>query len=134
MDLFATTCRSRSPASIALLLATVGGIIGITVFWVDERRRQIGLRRALGAKRSDILAHILAENFLIIFLGISAGSLLAFAVNVALMHFLEMTRLPATYIALGGALLLILGQCAALPPARRAARMSPMEAARTAIV
>jgi putative ABC transport system permease protein len=123
-----------SAASIILLLATVGGIIGITVFWVEERRRQIGLRRALGAKRSDIVAHILTENFFIIFLGISAGSLLAFAANLALMHFLEMTRLPTTYIACGSALLLIFGQCAALTPARRAARMSPMEATRVAIV
>jgi putative ABC transport system permease protein len=120
-------------ASIILLLATAGGIIGITVFWVDERRRQIGLRRALGAKRSDILAHILTENFFIILLGISVGSLLAFAANIALMHFLEMTRLPTVYIALGSALLLTLGQCAALSPARRAARMSPMEATRAAI-
>lgn len=123
-----------SAASIILLLATAGGIIGITVFWVDERRRQIGLRRALGAKRSDILAHILTENFFIILLGIGVGSLLAFTLNLALMHFLEMTRLPTTYIALGSALLLILGQCAALTPARRAARMSPMEATRVAIV
>jgi putative ABC transport system permease protein len=120
-------------ASVILLLATAGGIIGITVYWVDERRRQIGLRRALGAKRSDILAHVLTENFFIILLGISVGSLLAFAVNVALMHFLEMTRLPTFYIALGSAVLLTLGQCAALTPARRAARMSPMEATRAAI-
>jgi putative ABC transport system permease protein len=122
-----------SAASIILLLATAGGIIGITAFWVDERRRQIGLRRALGAKRSDILAHILTENFFIIFLGICIGSLLAFAVNLGLMHFLEMTRLPSAYMALGSALLLILGQCSALTPARRAARMSPMEATRAAI-
>jgi putative ABC transport system permease protein len=122
-----------STASIILLLATAGGIIGITLFWVDERRRQIGLRRALGAQRFEILAHILTENFAIIFLGIGAGSLLAFTVNVALMHYLEMTRLPTAYIVLGSALLLVLGQCAALTPARRAARMSPMEATRAAI-
>ena len=122
-----------SAASIILLLATAGGIIGITMFWIDERRRQIGLRRALGARRSDILAHVLTENFLIIFLGISIGSVLAFAANVALMHFLEMTRLPTLYIALGSAVLLTLGQCAALTPARRAAQMSPMEATRAAI-
>jgi putative ABC transport system permease protein len=116
-----------------LLLATAGGIIGITVYWVDERRRQIGLRRALGAKRSEILAHILTENFFIILLGVGVGSLLALTANVALMHFLEMTKLPTIYIALGSAVLLALGQCAALSPARRAARMSPMEATRAAI-
>jgi putative ABC transport system permease protein len=121
-----------SAASIILLLATAGGIVGITVFWVDERRQQIGLRRALGAKRSEILAHILTESFFIIFLGIAVGSVLAFAVNLALMHYLEMTRIPTTYIALGSALLLTLGQCAALTPARRAAGMSPMDATRTA--
>jgi putative ABC transport system permease protein len=120
-------------ASIILLLATAGGIIGITLYWVDERRRQIGLRRALGAKRSEILAHILTENFFIILLGVGAGSLLAFAANIALMHFLEMTKLPTLYIALGSAVLLMLGQCAALSPARRAARMSPMEATRAAV-
>jgi putative ABC transport system permease protein len=122
-----------STASVILLLATAGGIIGITMYWVDERRRQIGLRRALGARRSEILAHILTENFFIILLGISIGSLLAFAANIALMHFLEMTRLPTIYIALGCAILLALGQFAALSPARRAARMSPMEATRAAI-
>jgi putative ABC transport system permease protein len=120
-------------ASVILLLATAGGIIGITLYWVDERRRQIGLRRALGAKRSEILAHVLTENFFIILLGISVGSLLAFAANIALMHFLEMTRLPTIYIALGSVALLLLGQFAALSPARRAARMSPMEATRAAI-
>jgi putative ABC transport system permease protein len=120
-------------ASIILLLATIGGIVGITVYWVDERRQQIGLRRALGAKRSEILAHILTENFFIILLGVGTGSFLAFVANFALMHYLEMTRLPAIYIAFGSAGLLLLGQFAALSPARRAARMSPMEATRAAI-
>ena len=120
-------------ASIILLLATGGGIVGITVYWVDERRQQMGLRRALGARRLEILAHVLTENFFIILLGIGVGSLLAFATNVALMHFLEMTRLPTINIVLGSAILLALGQFAALTPARRAARMSPMEATRAAI-
>jgi putative ABC transport system permease protein len=61
---------------------------------------------------------------------VGIGSVLAFATNVALMHFLEMARLPTLYIALGSAVLLTLGQCAALTPARRAAQMSPMEATR----
>jgi putative ABC transport system permease protein len=121
-----------SAVCLILMLATTGGIVGITIFWVGERRRQIGVRRALGARQVDILAYILAENFLIAAGGTIAGSALAFAVNLALMHYLEMASLPARYIAIGSALLLILGQCAALSPARRAARVSPMEATRLA--
>jgi putative ABC transport system permease protein len=121
-----------SAACVILMLATTGGIVGITIFWVGERRRQIGVRRALGARRIDILAYILAENFLIATGGIIIGAVLAWAVNVSLMHYLEMASLPASYIALGSVLVLVLGQCAALSPARRAATVSPMEATRLA--
>lgn len=121
-----------STVCVILMLATTGGIVGVTIFWVGERHRQIGVRRALGARRVDILAYILAENFLIAAGGIVVGAVLAFAVNLALMHYLEMASLPARYIAIGSALVLILGQCAALSPARRAALVSPMEATRLA--
>jgi putative ABC transport system permease protein len=121
-----------STACIILMLATTGGIVGVTIFWVGERHRQIGVRRALGATKTDILAYILAENFLIAAGGIIVGSILAFAANLALMHYLQMASLPVAYIAIGGALMLILGQFAALSPARRAARVSPMEATRLA--
>jgi putative ABC transport system permease protein len=122
-----------STACIILILATIGGIVGITIFWVAERQRQIGVRRALGARRIDILGYILAENFLIAGGGVLVGSALALVSNLALMHYLEMASLPASYIALGSVLVLILGQCAALPPARRASRVSPMEATRMAV-
>jgi putative ABC transport system permease protein len=121
-----------STACLILMLATTGGIVGITIFWVGERRRQIGVRRALGATRTDILAYILAENFLIAGAGILVGALLALIINLGLMHYLEMASLPASYIALGSVLVLILGQCAALSPARRASKVSPMEATRLA--
>jgi len=121
-----------STACLILMLATTGGIVGITIFWVGERQRQIGVRRALGATRTDILAYILAENFMIATGGIIAGALLALIVNLGLMHYLEMASLPTSYIALGSVLVLILGQCAALSPARRASKVSLMEATRLA--
>jgi putative ABC transport system permease protein len=117
-------------ASIILLLATAGGIIGITTLWVDGRRRALGMRRALGARRRDILAYILAENFFIVLLGICCGSIIALTANISLMHYLALKSLPPTYITLTSLFVLVLGQCAALPPARRAARVPPAEAMR----
>jgi putative ABC transport system permease protein len=119
-----------SAASIVLLLATAGGIIGITTLWVDGRRRAIGMRRALGARRRDVLAYILAENFLIVLLGIICGSLMALAANISLMNYLALQSLPPLFITMTSLFVLVLGQCAALPPARRAARVSPAEAMR----
>jgi putative ABC transport system permease protein len=72
-----------SAASIVLLLATAGGIIGITTLWVDGRRRALGMRRALGARRRDILGLILAENFFIVLLGIFSGSIIALTTNIS---------------------------------------------------
>jgi putative ABC transport system permease protein len=117
-------------AALILLLATAGGIIGITTLWVEGRRRALGMRRALGAKRRDILAYILAENFLIVLLGICCGSAIALIANISLMHYLALKSLPPSYVSLTSLLVLVLGQCAALPPARRAARVSPAEAMR----
>jgi putative ABC transport system permease protein len=117
-------------ASIILLLATAGGIIGMTTLWVDGRRRALGMRRALGARRRDILAYILAENFFIVLLGTLSGSIIAFTANIALMHYLALKSLPPTYITLTSLFVLVLGQCAALPPARRASRVPPAEAMR----
>jgi putative ABC transport system permease protein len=117
-------------ASIILLLATAGGIIGITTLWVEGRRRALGMRRALGARRRDILAYILAENFFIVLLGILSGSIIALTANISLMHYLALKSLPPTYITLTSLFVLVLGQCAALPPARLAARVPPAEAMR----
>ena len=117
-------------ASIILLLATAGGIIGITTLWVEGRRRALGLRRALGARRRDILGLILAENFFIVLLGICCGSIIALTANISLMHYLTLKSLPPTYITLTSMFVLVLGQCAAFPPARRAARVPPAEAMR----
>jgi putative ABC transport system permease protein len=117
-------------ASIILLLATAGGIIGITTLWVEGRRRALGMRRALGARRRDILGLILAENFFIVLLGILSGSIIALTANISLMHYLALKSLPPTYITLTSLFVLVLGQCAALPPARRAARVPPAEAMR----
>ena len=114
-----------------LLLATAGGIVGLSSFWVSQRRRQIGIRRSLGATTGDILGYFHTENFLIVSGGIVFGALLAFFANLGLMHVYELPRMPL-YVPLMGALLLwLLGQLAVWGPARYAAKVPPVVAIRT---
>ena len=105
----------------ALLLVTALGIAGLASFWVQQRRRQIGIRRALGATRADILHYFQTENFLIVGGGIALGMVLAFAVNLLLMQHYELPRLPLSYLPIGALALWGLGQLAVLGPALRAA-------------
>jgi putative ABC transport system permease protein len=115
----------------ALLLVTALGIVGLASFWVQQRRRQIGVRRALGATRGDILRYFHTENFLIVSVGVVLGVAGAYALNVALMHRFELAHLPPAYPVAGAATLWLLGQLAVLGPALRAARVSPVEATRS---
>jgi len=118
--------------SVLLLLITASGIVGMASLWVTQRRKQIGVRRALGARRVDILRYFLTENFMITSAGIGAGVLLALAVNQLLVSQLELARLPAAYL-IGGALIFwTLGVIAVYGPAWRAASISPATATRTA--
>ncbi|WP_369940478.1 ABC transporter permease [Xanthomonas medicagonis] len=116
----------------AMLLVTALGIVGLASFWVQQRTRQIGVRRALGATRRDILRHFQTENLLIVGAGVALGMLLAYAGNVVLMRFFELERLPAAYLPVGAALLCALGQLAVLGPALRAAAVPPATATRSA--
>jgi len=115
----------------ALLLVTALGIVGLASFWVQQRRRQIGIRRAIGATRSDILHYFQTENFLIVTGGVVLGVLLAFAINLLLMQHYELPRLPLYYLPIGALVLWGLGQLAVLGPALRAAAVPPVVATRS---
>lgn len=115
----------------ALLLVTALGIVGLASFWVAQRRKQIGVRRALGATRGDILSYFQTENFLIVTLGIALGMVLAYAVNLLLMQKYELPRLPLVYLPVGAVALWVLGQLAVLAPALRAAAVPPVVATRS---
>ncbi len=116
---------------VALLIVTALGIAGLASFWVAQRRRTIGVRRALGATRGDILRYFQTENFLIVTGGIVLGMLLAFALNLVLMQHYELPRLPLYYLPIGALLLWGLGQLAVLGPAMRAAAVPPVVATRS---
>lgn len=117
--------------SLALLTVTAAGIVGLASFWVGQRRKQIGVRRALGATQHDILSYFLTENLLIAVGGVVVGGVLAIGLNLWLMKQFEMDRLGAGYVLAGVAALLLLGQCAVFAPALRASRVPPVEATRS---
>ncbi|MFT3669746.1 MAG: ABC transporter permease [Pseudoxanthomonas sp.] len=117
---------------ISLLVVTALGIVGLASFWVQQRTKQIGIRRALGATKGQILRYFQTENFLLATLGIVIGMILAYGINQMLMGKYELPRLPLLYLPVGAVLLWLLGQVAVYGPARKAASVPPAVATRTA--
>ncbi len=116
---------------LILIAITAAGIVGLTSFWVGQRRKQIGVRRALGARKVDILRYFQFENLLIAGIGAAIGIVLAVGLNLVLMQHMAMDRLPILLVLAGVVLVLLLGQAAVFLPARRAAAVPPAMATRT---
>jgi putative ABC transport system permease protein len=116
----------------ALLLAIAAlGIFGLATFNVSTRTKQIGTRRAVGARKRDIIRHFLVENALITTAGVVVGCGLALAVGYELSRLYDLPRLDLYYLVGGVAVLWAIGQLAARQPAGRAAAISPSVATRT---
>ena len=113
-----------------LVAVTAFGMAGLTSYWVAERRRQIGIRRALGASRLAIVRLFQKENFLIASSGVLVGTLLAIALNIWLIGRFEMVRLDPAYVIGSGLAMLLLGQISVLLPAMRASQVPPALAIR----
>ena len=116
---------------VALLLVTAMGIVGLASFWVQQRTRMIGTRRALGATEGQIRRYFQLENLLLTTTGVVIGTAGAVALSQLLMQSYEVPRLPWFYLPAGAASLWLLGQVAVWVPARRAARLSPVAALRS---
>ncbi len=87
---------------VALLAVTALGIVGMASFWVTQRTKQIGTRRALGATRGSIQRYFMTENLLITSLGLALGIVLTYGLNYWLMGTnYEAQRLPLVYLAGG---------------------------------
>jgi putative ABC transport system permease protein len=114
-----------------VLLVTVVGIVGLAAFNVATRTKQLGTRRAIGARKYHILRYFLVENWLITTGGVVLGCILALAAGVQLSRMYQMPRLPLYYLVGGVLLLWIVGLLAVLVPALRAASISPAVATRT---
>jgi putative ABC transport system permease protein len=118
--------------SALLLLVTASGIVGMTMLRVAQRRKQIGVRRAIGARRSHIVRYFVVENFMITTAGIAAGVLLAIGLNQVLVSQLALPKLPVPYLLYGVGTLWLLGIAAVYGPAWRAAGIPPAIATRSA--
>lgn len=118
-------------SGLGLLFVTALGIAGLANFWVQQRTRQIGIRRAIGATRGDILRYFQIENFIIVSAGVAVGLALACGLNMVLMTQYELPRLPFCYLPISAVMMWLLGQFAVLNPALRAAAVPPVVATRS---
>ena len=116
---------------VVALSLVVGGIVimNIMLMVVTERTREIGLRKALGARRSDIMAQMLTESVVLSVFGGVVGTMLGSAIALAISSF---TPIPASIeawsVALGIGITALVGLFFGLYPAMRAARLDPIEA------
>jgi predicted permease len=118
-------------AAIALLLALVG-LYGLMAYSVSRRTRELGIRMALGAQRTDVMLLVLNRAALLLGLGLVSGLACSWIATRALKAFLfGVGEHDPTTILLVCILLAVCGLAAALIPARRAASIDPMQALRT---
>src|SRR6185503_9580392 len=115
----------------ALLAITALGIFGLATFNVSTRIRQIGTRRAVGARKLDIVRHFLVENWMVTTAGIVAGCGAALGIGYWISVKYELPRLDLYYLVGGVFAIWLIGLAAALQPARRASAISPAVASRT---
>jgi putative ABC transport system permease protein len=118
---------------VVALSLVVGGIVimNIMLMVVTERTREIGLRKALGARRSDIMAQMLTESVVLSMCGGVIGTVFGAAIAIAIS---AVTPIPASVelwsVALGIGITALVGLFFGLYPAMRAARLDPIEALR----
>jgi putative ABC transport system permease protein len=116
--------------SSLVLAVTMLGLFGFASFAVTSRTKEIGTRRAIGARRADIVKMFLLENWLITTAGIVIGSITTLAFAVQLHILLELPRMPIVFLVGSMGLIWIAGLLAALMPALRGSTVPPAVATR----
>ena len=139
LDRTATRFAGLSSGAMVILTWTgflvvavaLAGSLALASFSVAERTRQIGVRRALGASRGEIVRYFLLENFVLTTFGLGLGLGLAIGLNQVLRRIMVEMKLTPDEALLSMAVFLVTGLLSALVPARRAALIPPWAATRT---
>ena len=135
-----TGLRDRLFGTIFIVAATVPGIalvvggivvMNIMLVSVTERTKEIGIRKALGARRADILKQFLVEAITLSAIGGAVGVLIAWALGRAVSAFLIPTYLSLTAVIVAVTVSGAIGVAAGIFPAWKAARLDPIEALRS---
>lgn len=116
---------------VTLIFITSMGIVGLAVFGINRRRKQIGTRRALGATQVEILRHFMIENFFISSVGVSLGAVFTIGFSIMLSSLFESPTMDWYYTPVGMVILIAIGQVAVLGPSARAAQIQPAIATRS---
>lgn len=117
--------------SLISLLAAGVGIMNIMLVSVTERTREIGIRKAVGAKKHDILFQFITEAIILCLIGGIIGIILGVGVgNLTSSFFNSNPALPITWILIGLTMCILIGLIFGTYPAYKAAQMDPIEALR----
>jgi putative ABC transport system permease protein len=116
--------------SSLVLAVTMLGLFGFASFAVTSRTKEIGTRRAIGARRADIVKMFLLENWFITTAGIVFGSITTLVFAVQLHTLLELPRMPIVFLVGSVGLIWLAGLLAALIPALRGSTVPPAVATR----
>jgi putative ABC transport system permease protein len=116
---------------LLVVAVALAGSLALASFSVTERTRQIGIRRALGARRAEIVRYFLLENVLLTGFGLALGLPLAIALNQVVRRIMTEVVLTADAVLMSMAVFVVTGLLSALVPARRAAAIPPWAATRT---
>ena len=117
-------------STLALALAAIG-LYGVIAYSVSQRTREMGIRLAVGARKSDVQRLVIGEGLKLVGIGLAAGMLAAYFLSKLLTGLLFGVTAGDPYIyATNAVILMVVALLASWLPARRAAKVDPMEALR----